>query len=219
MLRFVVLLLLVANTGYFAWGSGMLRSYGLGPSVQQEPQRLAEQVRADALRVLSAQELQRAEEQARADLAPKECLQAGPLDSGTASQVRKLLEARLPADSWQLDSSPVSARWMVYVGKLPNADALARKRAELAASGLKSEAVRTPPWEPGLSLGLATSKRDADALLVKLSAKGLRNARVVQERAEGQAFTLRLPAVSEAGKAQLGDVQAALGAGALQRCN
>ena len=219
MLRLVVLLLLVANASYFAWGSGMLRAYGLGPTPQQEPQRLEQQVRPEALRVLSESELKRVEDQARADQAPKECLQAGPLDAATAGNVRKLLEARLAANSWQLESSHISARWMVYLGKFANADALARKRAELTALGIKPEAVRNPALEPGLSLGLADNKRDAEALLAKLGAKGIRTARVVQEREDSQVFNLRLPAISEATKAQLGDVKSALGARSLQSCN
>ena len=219
MLRLVVLLLLVANASYFAWGSGMLRAYGLGPTPQQEPQRLEQQVRPEGLRVLSEPELKRVEDQVRADQAPKECLQAGPLDAATAGNVRKWLEAHLAASSWQLESSPVGARWMVYLGKFTSADAQARKRAELIALGIKPEPVRNPALEPGLSLGLADSKRDAEALLAKLGAKGIRSARVIQERAESQAFTLRLPAVSDATRAQLGDIKAALGSRALQACN
>ncbi len=219
MLRLLVLLLLVANTGYFAWGSGMLRAYGLGPTPQQEPQRLQQQVRPDALRVLSHSELQRVEEQLKADQAPRECLQAGPLDAATATAVRKLLEAQLPASAWQLETTRTSARWLVYVGKFPNADALAKKKAELIALGVKPEAVRNPALEPGLSLGAADTRKDAEALLARLAPKGIRTARVVQEREESQAATLKLPAISESTRAQLGDLKTALGSRTLLPCN
>lgn len=219
MLRIVVLLLFVANAGYFAWGSGMLRAYGLGPTPQQEPQRLEQQVRPDGMRVLSDKELKRVEEQVKADQAPKECLQAGPLDNATAGNVRKVLEAQLPAGSWQLESTRVGARWIVYIGKFPNAEALAKKRAELIALGVKPDNLRNPALEPGLSLGSADTKRDAEAALAKLAPKGIRTARVVQEREESQAFTLKLPAVSENIKSQLGDVKTALAGRALQACN
>lgn len=53
MLRMLVLLLLLANAGYFAWSHGTLAPYGFGPAVQTEPQRLAQQLRPEALRILT----------------------------------------------------------------------------------------------------------------------------------------------------------------------
>ncbi len=47
MLRLLVLLLLLANAGYWAWSQGLLAAYGLAPAVQTEPQRLATQARGD----------------------------------------------------------------------------------------------------------------------------------------------------------------------------
>ena len=52
MLRFSLLLLLLANGGYFAWSQGWMASLGWTPQVQSEPQRLKQQVRPDVLRVL-----------------------------------------------------------------------------------------------------------------------------------------------------------------------
>ncbi len=53
MLRMLVLLLLLGNAGYFAWTRGLLAPYGFAPAVQTEPQRLAQQIRPEALRILS----------------------------------------------------------------------------------------------------------------------------------------------------------------------
>ncbi|HMA07272.1 MAG TPA: SPOR domain-containing protein, partial [Ramlibacter sp.] len=44
MLRLAVLLLVLANAGYFAWAHGSLRSWGLSPAQQSEPQRLEQQI-------------------------------------------------------------------------------------------------------------------------------------------------------------------------------
>ena len=41
MLRLLVLLLVVANLGYWAWADGHLRELGLGPPVEREPERVA----------------------------------------------------------------------------------------------------------------------------------------------------------------------------------
>ena len=61
MLRLLVLLLLLANGAYFAWAQGHLLPWGYGPAQQAEPQRLAQQLRPEAARVLRPEDLNRAE--------------------------------------------------------------------------------------------------------------------------------------------------------------
>ena len=53
MLRLLVLLLLLANGAFFAWSNGLLAPYGLAPTSQSEPQRLAQQIRPEAIHILS----------------------------------------------------------------------------------------------------------------------------------------------------------------------
>ena len=53
MLRWVIVLLVLANAGYFAWTQGYLDSLGMKPAEQREPQRLTQQVRPEALRLLN----------------------------------------------------------------------------------------------------------------------------------------------------------------------
>lgn len=57
-MRTLVLLLLMLNGGYFAWSQGWLRFYGLAPAQQSEPQRLRQQIRPEALQLLSPQATQ-----------------------------------------------------------------------------------------------------------------------------------------------------------------
>ncbi len=218
MLRLLALALLLANGVYFAWTSGMLRAYGLAPAQQSEPQRLAQQIKPDALRVLSAAEASKAEAQAQADLAPKECQQAGPFDDTQAAALRRALDAALPAGTWQLDAVAVPARWIIYMGKYPNADALAKKRAEIVAMNLKIETLENPELEIGLSLGNFPTQAAAAAELTRLNQRGIHTAKVVQERAEGHANQLTLPALTEAAKARLGDLKPALAGKPLKAC-
>lgn len=51
MLRAAVLVLLLANAGYYAWAQGLLRSWGWAPPEQSEPQRLEQQIQPENLRV------------------------------------------------------------------------------------------------------------------------------------------------------------------------
>lgn len=52
MLRLLALLLLLSNAGYFVWSHGALAAYGFAPATQSEPQRLAQQLRPEALRIV-----------------------------------------------------------------------------------------------------------------------------------------------------------------------
>ena len=52
MLRLTVLLLLLANAAYFAWSQGLLAPWGIAPAQQSEPQRLEQQIKPQAVRIL-----------------------------------------------------------------------------------------------------------------------------------------------------------------------
>ncbi len=219
MLRLLLLSLILANGVYFAWTRGLLRAYGFAPVVQSEPQRLAQQIKPESVRVLSSGDLQKAEAQVQADLVPKECLQAGPFEPPQAAVLRGALENDLPAGAWQLESTLQPARWIVYMGKYPNAETLAKKRGELATMNLKIEALNNPALEIGISLGGFESQAAATAELARLALRGIRTARVVQEREEGQVYALKLPALTEAMKAKLDGVKSALDGKLLKKCS
>lgn len=218
-MRLLLLALILANSLYFAWSHRLLEGLGFAPAEQSEPRRVAQQIEPDAIRILAPAEFKNLEDKVSADAAPKECLQAGPLDEARSSTLRTLLESALPAGSWVLDASAQSARWVVYMGKFANADALTKKRAEIAAMNLKTESLSNPALEPGLSLGGFDTQSEADAYLVKLGQRGIRTARVLQEREPSVAYQLKLPVVSEAVKTHLPEVRNALGGVALRSCN
>ncbi len=219
MLRLLVLILILANGAYFAWSEGLLRAYGFAPAQQREPQRLAQQIKPEALRVLSAGELKQIETQIQADLTPKECLQAGPFDETQTAALRLALEASLPPGSWTLDSVVEPAHWIVYMGKFANAEALNKKRNELSALGLAPQGLKNPALEPGLSLGGFDTQEAALAELGRLSPRGIRTAKVVQERQEGRSARLMLPEATEALKIRLNEIKPALAGKDFKRCN
>ncbi len=215
-MRFVLLLLLLVNGVFFAWSRGYLKDYGFAPAVVGEPSRLGQQIRPEAIRLLRVDEVR----QLDANLAARnaECLQAGPLDEGQAQAVRQTLQTALPANAWELMMTEEPARWIVYMGKYANAQALVAKRAELSARNLKYEPVGNPALEPGLSLGGFASQQEADAALLALSQRGVRTAKVVQEKAESRAWLLKLAAVDESMKPQIDELKALLAGKALRSC-
>ncbi len=147
------------------------------------------------------------------------CLQAaGSMDEREAQAWRTAAHSALPANSWTLDPGSISGRWMVYIGKLPDDEAVARKRTELR--GMQIDYDRPgAAFEPGLSLGRFSSEEAAQRALTQLTAKGVRTARVVVERKEATVYTLRLPHVDDAMRTQLAGMKNAMGGRSLNKCN
>jgi hypothetical protein len=79
------------------------------------------------------------------------CLQAGPFDEQQVGALRSAV-AGLPAGSWRLDGTALPSRWMVYIGRLADADAVRAKRAELRALGwtpISPARASSPAWPWG----------------------------------------------------------------------
>ena len=207
MLRFLVLLLLLANGAYFAWSQGLLSDYGFAPVQQTEPLRITQQIKPERLRILKADELKRLEVAAQSPARPTECLHAGVFDASQTAELTVALQNALPAGSWALDAVVEPARWIIYMGKYPSAEALAKKRSELASLNLNYEPLTNPSLEFGLSLGGYAAQSAADAALAALSRRGVRTARVVQERAELRGSSLRIAAVDELIRARLDELR------------
>ena len=218
MLRLVVLLLVLLNAAYYAWSHGLLRAYGWSPGEQSEPQRLEQQLRPQAIRILPPEEGRKAEQVALTPPKPPECLQAGLFDEGQTETLRKALEALLPPTAWTLETSVEPARWIVYMGKFPNAVALERKRAELDKMKLKLQPLENTELQLGLTLGRFETQAQAQPELNALQKRGVRTARVVQERAELKQSQLRIPAADEAMKPKLEELRPALGDKSLRSC-
>lgn len=220
MLRLLVLALLLANAGYWAWTQGLLAAYGWAPATLSEPQRLAQQIRPEAMRLLDSSDAGLAEAPRSAAPAPTatECLQAGLFTDSQADALRPRLQSSLPAGSWALESSQAPERWIVYMGKYSSEESLAKKRSELRQLGLSVGPLINPALRPGLSLGHFSSRDDAESELTKVARRGVRTARVVLELPEVNGQMLRLPSVDAALKAQLEALKPQLADKTLQAC-
>ena len=216
MLRLIVLLLLFANGAYFAWAQGLLVAWGVAPAQQSEPQRLAQQIRPEALKVLPADEARRVEV-ATGLPKPAECLQAGPFEDAQAAPLRASL-ASWPTGSWSLEPTVEPAHWIVYMGKYPTIEAVNKKKAELRYLGVSFQSVLNPALEFGLSLGGFRTEDEANRLLGELSQRGVRTARVVVERPEVRGQQLKFPTVDEALRPRLDELKTVLAGKALRAC-
>ena len=219
MLRFLVLLLVLLNTVYYAWSHNLLQAYGFAPMQQGEPDRLNQQIQPELLII----ELTDPTRTGAADPAPVaqvaiQCLQAGLFDDIQLAVLRQSAQAVLPAGSWAFEDVSEPARWIVYLGKYPDAQALARKRAELVALKLRVEPIDNPALANGLSLGGFDSQAKASAELAALVKRGVRTAQVVQERAEIRASVFRIQQVDDTVRPHVDELRPALAGKMLRPC-
>ena len=208
MLRLTVLALVLANAGYYAYSQGLLAAYGFAPATQSEPQRLTQQITPEALRILNPQETTqldsaRTPTQVIASASATECLQVGMFNEEQTMVLREKLVSTLPQNSWVIESALVPARWLVYMGKYNSDEAVLKKKAQLRGLGVSFEALNNNALEPGLSLGSFKTQPEAEAELNRIAQKGVKTAKVMQERAELRGQRLRLPTVNAALRSQL----------------
>ena len=220
MLRLIVLLLVLANAGYYAWAHDMLASYGFAPVAQTEPQRLAQQIKPEALRILTSKEASLAQQStAPSPSAGTECLQVGVFNEEQTVVLRERLISTLPAGSWQLESVQEPAKWLVYMGKYASAEAVTKKQAELRGLGVSFEALTLATLQPGLSLGSFDNRAEADAALARIAKKGVKTAKVVQERAELSGQRLKIAAADSELRSQLDNMKPQLAGKSFSSCS
>jgi hypothetical protein len=216
MLRLLVLALLLANAAYFAYSRGLLAPVGLAPAQQNEPQRVAQQIKPEAVRVIPGEEARRIEAAASAPK-PPECLQAGLFTDSETTTLKQALDS-WPTGSWAIEPATEPARWIVYMGKFADANSLDKKKSELRTLNVSFEPLANASLEPGLSLGGYPTEAAAKQQQQALAQKGVRTAKVVQERAEAKGELLKLPAVDESLRAKVDDLKSALNGKPLKAC-
>ena len=219
MLRLFVLLLVLANAGYYAYSHGLLAAYGFAPATQSEPHRLSQQIKPEALRILDPQDPPSQPALAVAAPVAAECLQVGLFNEEQTVVLRERLVSTLPPGSWVIESAMQPARWLVYMGQYTSAAALAKKKLELRGRGVVFKALNNPALEPGLSLGNFQTQPEAEAELARIAKKGVKTARVIQERAEQLGQQLKLPTVDAALRGQLDAIRPQLAGKPFQACS
>lgn len=211
MLRVIVLLLVLANLLFFAWTRGWLEgAAGLRPHPEREPERLSRQKNPELIVVLPPAAASAALAPRPAPGAPPAalpaasassvslrgaCLEAGPFATGasvSAIAALQALQPPLPAGSWVEVKSERPGSWMLYMGRFPNREALAKKEDELKRSRVSYQEVSTPSeYTPGLTLGRFGDRTAAERALEQFGQRGVRSARIVELAAPATLHMLR----------------------------
>ena len=221
MLRVLVLALLLANAAYFVWAQGLLAAYGFVPALQSEPERLAQQIRPEAMQLITPGTAQPAGNApvSTAHSATTQCLQVGVFTEQQAHALRPRLQGSLPKGSWSFESSGDSVRWIIYMGKYISKEAMNRKRLKLKQLGLSFEPPISSMLNPGLSLGSFSSKAEAESALDQMNERGIRSAKVVLERPDLPSLWLKLPEADASMRTRLDALKPQLADKAVQACS
>ena len=183
--------LALANLGFYAWTQGWLDTLtGVRANGDREPERLARQVRPETVQILSPA----VASAALAAAAPgPACLEAGPFSPTEIAAAEAAVQAALPAGSWAQTRTERPGVWIVYMGKYPNPEALARKKEELQRIKVDfDELPDASELAPGLAIGRFDERAKAEQGLAQFAQRGVRSARVVELQAASITHLLRV---------------------------
>jgi hypothetical protein len=146
------------------------------------------------------------------------CWQAASFDEAEAGVLRRALPGLdLPKGSWRLEEARSGGRWVVYMGRY-NDELLERKKEELRELKIEFRTLTGPPLGNGLALGTFSTEEAAEQGLKNVTRKGVRSARVAQERDPSLSYTLRLPSITDDERAAVQSLGTALAGKTLRPC-
>jgi hypothetical protein len=202
----LALLLVLANLAFFAWTHGWLDPITGGSQSQNEPGRLAQQVRPETIVLLDPSAALAAKAASEADAASAlRCIEAGPFVAAEADAVQVALASDPAASAIALRATrvPVDPRsqWIVSLGNAGSRDVQAQKEAELKRLGVAFEELSVASAASGaeqvrLVMGRFDSMADADLALAALTTRGVRSGKVIELPPPPDSVRLRLDGLS-----------------------
>ena len=186
-MRVTALLLLLANVAFLAWAL-----YAPEPG-NVEPQLIAQQLKPDAIHLLSdqqvaAMEVKKPEEPAKADepakaeepAKPAVCLEWGAFPSADVAKAREALTSVVSGVRITERQAEEATGWWVVIPPLANRQAALQKVAELKRLGIDEDFIvqEDSRFRFAVSLGIFRTEEAARAHLDQLRTRGVRTAQV-----------------------------------------
>jgi len=215
MLRFLVLLLVLLNLGFYAWTQSWLDPViGVSPGGEREPERFARQVNPERVRIVAPAPAG-TPVAARRDAPGTACLEAGPFTAAQLPAAEAAMATAAPGVAYTVVRGEHPGVWLVYLGRMTTRKALADRKAALERIRIPYEEVTgATELEPGLALGRFEDPVAADSALALFTLRGVADARVVETRAPSTLHRLRVANADGATAATLAMLRAdALGRG------
>lgn len=200
MLRWFVLLLILANAAVYGWRQGWLDDLvGVPAHGDREPGRTALQAAPERVKVVASP----ARGAPAAEVASV-CLEIGPYTNAQFAAAEGALLGVLPPHRIADIRRETPAVWIVFLGPFPDTQARQRRTDELRRERITFEDIReVPELGDGLALGRFDNRAAAERLLAEVTGKGLRGARLAQYSAPVVSHTLRVADVTPLLQVQL----------------
>jgi hypothetical protein len=172
MLRLLVVILVLVNAGLLAWTQGWLGAPG---HAEREPQRLAQQVRPEAVHLLPTE-------------APPppvtRCLETGPFDTTEIAAAEAAIAASPSASAvagrWERLTTEKPGVWIIAVGHAGPHATLQKKLAELERLKIPAEVIPAASGSDEIvSIGRFSTAALADEALTGFASRGIKTGRVV----------------------------------------
>ena len=214
-----MLVLALANLGFYAWTQGWIDNVvGVPARGDREPERLLRQVRPEIVVILPPS----IASAPAASTAPLACLEAGPFNLAEVSNAEALLRTAtppLPDGRWTRVTIDKPGSWLIYMGKYAGPEAMIKKEEELKRRNVPYVEINSPSaLDPGLSLGQFNDRANAVKALSDFTRQGIHTARVVELTGPVSVLMLRVDQADAALATQLGALKAdAIGKG-FARC-
>lgn len=220
MLKYLALILLIANITLWGWSKGW---FGEDPSLKgRDPQRIHQQIRPQAIRIVPREATRQPPTLSsipQIENTQPSCIQTGPLDNTQATQLQELLGAQQPQLSWNIHIQTEPTSWLIYLGKFDSEQDAIHKKAELARAGIESELITNrAEYQPGLTLGFFRQAINAENQLEALHNQNIPQARIIAWTTQPVGQLLRIEEVTADQIQPLNNLAIQAGAPAFKPC-
>lgn len=175
LLRAAVLLLVLANLLFFAWGQGYFGDIDEG----REPKRLTNQLSPEKLRVTPA---------VTPSAAPQACRLLAGLSADDLQRLKALAGEKAPGLEFVARSNQASPAYWLLIAQMPDRQTAEKKLLELKRLGLSDATVKQDedPNRFIIPFGIFNSEQAAQDQLKALVKRGVRSAEVQVRKKAGQ---------------------------------
>lgn len=174
MLRFIFIVLLLANAAVFAYHQGQLDQ--LIPN-GREPARMQRQLNADRIRLVDPEALRTAS----APTLPG-CVEVGSFTAAQARRLESQLAALVPGQELVRLEREEASSHMVLIPPQGGRNAAEQRAAQLRERGITDFYIlqESSPHRWGISLGVFKNEQGARAHLANVTQQGVNNAQIVE---------------------------------------
>lgn len=215
-MRALFLLLLLANTAFFAWSR-----YVSPGDAAADPMPLGRQIEPEKLKIISPADLPPpAAAQRPAVLAALKCMEWGSFTVADAPRAEKALEPLTLGPRLAQRRTEETAGWWVFIPAQGSRQGAQRKAAELKALGVDDYFIVQDEGEHrwAVSLGVFRSEEAAQARLESLRSRGVRTAQVGPREALVPKIWLQVKSVDGALEAKLKEIALQIDGSELKSC-